>query len=781
MLEQTSGLGKLAPWKTKKIESYVRTLSLQVPREASGRLGDVQGLIGAVSNMRTGNILSANIEEAFSDGLNEAIKTLPFSANLETTFETAVGRVNMMLQRLLGDHGLPVDPADTHGVIIAQKGRDVAAAVWGRPSLILFRRGVEGGPKLFDVLDAEADETAAQSAFGFNNLISGKISGKDRMVIANRNLLELLERRALQEILSAPRTDTVTMLLRDALVARHENLDLAMLLLDGHANGEDATEPATTEETTVETEDKTEEKKSRPVAAAMPASSEAPPANNVVPPGVPETRQKNELNLAKRTSAMQKMLTNAKKGLDKATAATVASAKSAGKTISQASKAAGEKALNAVTVEKGDEPKPEKPAEAKKKSVPLKTAAEKMGRWEGEKVERDSDEKPTAKKERRHPLDYLVDRWNSLNGLSQKLFLGALVLIVIANASVGALGWNKQQEQAVADYEKTVSTIRQQLDSAEASMIYRDEERARRLLDEAAAAVALLPIDSDERAGTKTNLEEELLAKYAGLRHAMILEAPEVLSTVVTPDGAPKLTMLTEASGVLWAAAAGGAIFKIAEDGSAEGVHTLEAGEPEIFTAHKNGILAGTKDFLYLLSPNGQATPLKINAGDYELAIDDVATFGSRLYLLDSSHNRILKFASVPGGYSSPAVYVKDGTDLSNAASLTIDGYVFWMAADGTITKMLSGNSQDYAVDATDPPLVSPVLMRTASEDSDLYVLDTGHPRVVRYDKENGNVLAQYESDELSGATDMRIDEANNAIIVTKDNRVLRFTWTEEE
>ncbi len=777
MLEQTSGLGKLAPWKTKKIESYVRTLSLKVPREATGRLGDVQGLIGTVSDTKTGNILSANIEESFCDGLNQAIKTLPFSAGLETTFETAVGRVNVMLQRLLSDRGLAVDPAEAHGVIIAQRGRDVAAAVWGRPSLILFRRGIEGGPKLYDVLETEAEGPATESGFGFTNLISGKISGKDRMVVANRNLLELLDRQALQEILSAPRTDTVTMLLRDALVARHENLDLAMLLLDGHASSDMTSIPEPAEE---KPKDKAV-KMNKPVSAPVQAVTKTSPANTVVPPGVPAERQKNELNLAQRTSAAKKMFMSAKKNLAKASTTTAALARAAGQKIAQTSKTVGKKAINALTVEKEHGLNDIKPVEPPKRAVPLKNALAKKETQELQKEKATPAEKHPAKKERRHPLDYLVDKWNSLNGHSQNLFLGALVLIFVANTSVAAMGWSKQQEQEVANYEKKISEIRQQLDSAEASMIYRDEDRARRLLDEAAAAVALLPFDNDERSGTRTNLEDELKVKYAGLRHALILESPEVLSTVVTPEGAPELTGLTEANGALWAVATSGAVFKIADDGSAEGVHTLEGGQPDIFIAHKNGILAGNKDFLYLLSPNGQATPLKISAEDYELAIDDVATYGSRLYLLDSAHNRILKFASVPGGYASPAVYVKDGTDLSRASSLAIDGSVYALASDGTITKMLSGNATDFSADPTDPPLVSPIVLRTADEKSDLYVLDTGHPRVVRYDKENGNVLAQYESDELRGATDVRIDEASNAIIVTKDNRLLRFTWTEEE
>jgi len=754
MLEQNSGLGKLAPWKTRKTESYVRTLSLKVPHEASGRLGDVQGLIGTVADAKTGNILSANIEEAFADGLDDALKTLPVTATLETTFETVMARVNLMLQRLLGERGLPIGDVDVRGAIIAQRGRDVAAAVWGKPSLILFRRGIEGGPKLFDVLQAENESSAAaDTKAGFNNLISGKISGKDRMVVSNRDLIKLLDRHCLQEILSAPRTDTVTMLLRDALVARHENLDLAMLLLDGFSGAETAAAPAS------EAVDKSVREKQ--VEATM--NNDGP--NEIVPQ---LTEQGNTgLTVAQHTGTMKKVLDGTKDTFGKFSKTVQKSAKQAGKAVASAGQTIGNKALNAMTVE-------EKPQEEAVKD------GGKEARSEGGK---EIKEKKKEQKQKVHPIDAVIIRWNGLADRSRKLFIFVLVLVFALNVSLSTLGWQRNQAQAAADYEKTISTIRQQLDSAEASMIYRDEERARRLLGEAAAALALLPGESDEEALLKAQLGQELEAKFTGLRHAVALEAPEVLSTVMTQSGAPDLRGLTAVGGALWAAAADGTVFKISpEDGSAEAIYAPENGVvPEIFLTHKNGLITGTQDNLTFISTAGQAAPQTINAGDYELSVDDATTFGSRMYLLDSAHNRIVKFAGVPGGYSSPAVYTKDGTDLSNAISLTIDGSVFVLTGSGQVIKMLSGKSEDFSVGTTDPALTSPDLLHTPDEDSDLYVLDTSRTRVVRFNKGSGAVMMQYESEELRGVTDIQIDEAARSILATKGNRLLRFTWPEEE
>ncbi|MBU0624792.1 hypothetical protein KKF05_00435 [Patescibacteria group bacterium] len=763
MLEQIKDWVKATPWKRDRVGSYVRTLSLKVPSEAIGRLGDVQGLIGTTADIKTGNILSANIEEAFTEGLDQALKQLPVSATFVLTFETAVARVNTMLRRLLGERGLPIGNAEIHGTIIAQKGAEVAAAVWGKPSLILFRRSAEGGSKLIDVLGAETKTILTpKPGVGFTNLISGKISGKDRMLVANRNLLDLLDKKCLQEILSASRTDTVTMLLRDSLIARHENLDLAMLLLDGRLQNNTQ---SIRSEITTEKEQLKKSSRERQVEAAITIDeSPAGPEEQIYNPLLPQPRLKNELQVAQHTSTTQKILVGAKKELKQAFTISIRTASLIGNKILTTAKLISDKTLDLITVEeKAAEPGVSQ-AEAPQQSWKMKIRAY----W-----------KAIAQS---NSIEKIIVGWNGLTDRSRKLFLAAMVLLFVLNASLNGLSWKHGREEALASYEKTVSSIRQQLDSAEASMIYRDEGRARRLLEEAAATVATLPAGNDERTDLKIQLTQEVENRFDSLRRATGLDAPEVLSTVVTPSGMVELQTLATTDGIIWATATNGTVFKISEDGSAEALYAPENGStPEMFLALSNGILTGTKDNLTFISTAGKISPQTISAGDFELNVSAATTFGSRLYLLDSSRNRILKFAAVPGGYASPQVYIKDGTDLSTAVSLAIDGRVYVLLTDGRINKLLSGKSEDFTVGQIDPPLVSPILLRTPNEKSDLYVLDAGQPRIVRYSKNNGQVVAQYESEDLRGVTDFEINQTAHTILATKGNRLLRFTWTEEE
>ncbi|MFH2062727.1 MAG: hypothetical protein ABIJ46_01075 [bacterium] len=767
MLQQPGGLAKLAPWKTKRQEDYIRTLSLKVPT-TSGRFGDVQGLICAVSDTRTGDILAANIEETFADAVEQTLNTLPINATLEKTFETAIHRVNTMLSRLLGDGGLSVAPGDVKGAIVAQRGQDVAAAVWGRPSLLLFRRATVGGPKVFDVIENDSSVPVPQpmpGMVGFTNLISGQIGPHDRMLISNRDLLDLLGKMEMLEIMSAGRTDLVTTMLRDALLGRHESLDLAILLLDGATTNDSPLPAGATSRVVRRTEEPAGALRNR---------------TNMPEPSLLRTEEPRELlprlldmSRTALTWTKQAVTIAAKYGAiafrwSKDTA--VILVQSSRTLLSALAKKGAERIKqNATkpTAERADR------ADEDGETNVLHLTEDDLAGTDGPNII-----PPPSGGGRLGPA---FDAWRSLDRRSRNLLLAAVGLTLVVIVSLTGLFWRRSSDQTTAGFDKQVAAIRQQIDSAEASLIYRDEDRARRLLDEAMAAIAGLPDRPEDRAQTKQELSEEIRLRFSDLRRAVQLDAPEVIASI-SSDGQPvELRLLTtETNGRLWTAAADGRIFLVSTDGSAELLHTPNPSKAPTFLLPKgNGTLVGYDDGqLVSVSTGGKVAELPLSIGDYETGIGAAAVYGSRMYLLDPGHNRILRLAATGNGYGSPEIYVKDGTDLSKSVSLTIDGSVYVLSSDGKIVRLLQGKGTDFNTDPTDPPLSSPRLIRSSSDRDDLYVLDGG--RVVRFDKTGGRLIRQYESADLESAGDFLAVQSERHLLITNGNRLLRFTWPEE-
>ncbi len=780
MFQQPNVLSKLTPWRTKGPETYVRTLTLKIPSAAVDRFGDVQGLISAVLDVRTGDVLSANIEETFADAAERVFNSLPVNSTLERTFETVIHRVNTMLSRLLGDGGLQLAPGDIKGAIVAQHGQEVAAAVWGQPSLQLFRQTAAGGSNIFNVLKTEAESPTAPltaGLVGFTNLISGPIGPRDRMLVANRDLVELLGKMETLEIMSAARTDLVTSMLRDALLGRYDDLDLALLLLDG-ATATESVSPAGATSRIVP-------RPVEPTTNFSMKSSRVPVSRAEQSIKLLQSIKSGLVVLAKTSAVWARRAVVVAKKVGRVTAAR--SIKTAA-TLKEYSK----EKIERLKEKSGGKSRPTAPVSNSRDNKPSgtnKTSGTFEDRSDDSASKQDS--KPTAARSLSSVGDGGSDdggrfgpaftAWRSLNRRSKNLLAAAAVLLAIVAISLLFIVWRRQTEQSTASLDKRMAVIRQQIDSAEASLIYRDEDRARRLLDEAMAAISELPDGSSDTTETKDSLLEEIRIKFSDLRRAVSLDAPEVISTI-SIDGSPVdlRLVLGGGDGRLWSVSSDGQVFAVATDGSAEPVYSPEAGSTPIFLLPKSdGAMIGYADGQAVaVTTGGKVTEQKISDGDFDVSVDRAATFGSRLYLLDSTHNHILKLASNNNGFGSPEVYVKDGTDLSQAISIAIDGYVFVLSSDGKVIRLLSGKATDFTVGETDPPLLAPRLLRTPSDRDDLYVLTDG--RVVRFDKGNGQLTKQYESPDLAAVTDFLVDQAKRQILAVSGNRILRFTWKEQ-
>ena len=199
-------IGQLVRWNAKKANSYVRTLNFDLGEEATALVGQVFGVIGVEASKAGGTALAAHIEDAFIQGISEALRHLPDSPTQEQIFQRAISRVNHAINSILDEDGLPIGPHQVTGAIISRKGADVVAAAWGHPSLLLVHP-VAGTAKIYDLLLVSGEEErvpkaiAAPAARGFANLIYGSIGSKDRLLIATRELREFIEEKKLSSVL----------------------------------------------------------------------------------------------------------------------------------------------------------------------------------------------------------------------------------------------------------------------------------------------------------------------------------------------------------------------------------------------------------------------------------------------------------------------------------------------------------------------------------------------------------------------------------------------------
>lgn len=162
------------------------------------------------------------------------------------------------------------------------------------------------------------------------------------------------------------------------------------------------------------------------------------------------------------------------------------------------------------------------------------------------------------------------------------------------------------------------------------------------------------------------------------------------------------------------------------------------------------------------------------NSSDYQ-QIGGLAAYLGNLYILDKQDG-IIKY--VPAGSSyGKSTYLAAGVkpDFSKAVSMTIDGSIWVLSSDGTVSEYLRGKQVSLTLSGLDKPFANPSSIITSADDSNVYVLDNGNSRLVVLDK-TGKYLSQYQSGNLKNATGLDLDEKNKKAYFLNAGKVYQLS-----
>jgi hypothetical protein len=873
-------------WSARKSDAYVRTIQPDLSDKTQQRTGLILGILKIEAIGMAGEALAVHIEDALIRGLSEAVRRLPLEATHEAIFEATMAKVNNALTQAIGEKRLPISTDKFSGILLSQRGLDVAAAVWGGPSFLLFHPSKATGQiKVFNLLEedepSKSSDRSAKSGRNYLHLITGRLTCGDKVLISTDDLRQTLGTTELAPIIADNDPEAATAILHEVFSARKESSPLALFVTDavecqvteaGKSPGGRADQPAKrlssatqrSIEKLLSTESKTRSIMSQSFVPSLlkniggavsgglgklkgalrPRRKDGDPADTertltgyeTEIPTSPEADEIDEAPLVEDENLVNQDIRPEEDvfGLPEAAEPEDADAFPPEESMNDSPEAAAESEDASVLPPEEDVfglPEAAEPEDAD--AFPPEESMNDSPEAAAESDEADEQLPeewitPEAEEEipahREYPAALLavghailsvhgataavtskekraqtwkkvtdrVDAWcrliigkfNGLPATGRYLLLTILAIIIVLNHSIILSSWQRQREEVAASYDRTASSIKQKIDSAEASLIYRDEERAIGLLEEATAMIDQLPGKNDAQKQLKEVLIGKVAAKYEAMRKEIRLGAPDILASIATEqEPAPKLVRLAESTDTIWAASATGAVFKISrKDGtSSKAGGTPEGKHPNIFlTTTANTLLAwGGGGKLASIPFSGPATEKNINLGTEPLEVADADTYNGRLYLLDPTHNRIIRVDPVIQGYGPPQFYLKDATDVSAAVSLTIDGTIYVLMRDGRIIRLIKGTQDPFTAGRVDPAPGAPRKIRTWEESNYIYVLDASPNRLICFDKQTGALIAQYSSESLHGATDFLVDEKARVALFAVGNQVLRFSLPE--
>ena len=166
------------------------------------------------------------------------------------------------------------------------------------------------------------------------------------------------------------------------------------------------------------------------------------------------------------------------------------------------------------------------------------------------------------------------------------------------------------------------------------------------------------------------------------------------------------------------------------------------------------------------------AKKLVTNNNDWS-AIGGFQVYYDNLYVLDTKAG-IVKYVPNGSSYTKSEYFTTATPDLSKAVSMAIDGSVWILTSDGTITKYTKGVQDTFSVSGLDTPLKNPTQIIASIDLTNVYILDKGNGRIVVL-KKDGTFVAQYASSAVSSATLMDVSEKNKALYLLSNGTVYQL------
>ncbi len=162
----------------------------------------------------------------------------------------------------------------------------------------------------------------------------------------------------------------------------------------------------------------------------------------------------------------------------------------------------------------------------------------------------------------------------------------------------------------------------------------------------------------------------------------------------------------------------------------------------------------------------------------------DIKTYSTRVYILDSLNNQIWRYTRTRDSYGSAQAYVSNtGVDLTKAVSFAVDGNVWILNSDGSITKLLSGEPVTFEIKKA--PLTaptSPTKIYTELELNQVFVLDPTSNRIFVYTKstkdDNLTYSSQYLIDSVNGKlVDMFYDKNTDTTYLLTETALYKISF----
>lgn len=346
----------------------------------------------------------------------------------------------------------------------------------------------------------------------------------------------------------------------------------------------------------------------------------------------------------------------------------------------------------------------------------------------------------------------------------------AIITLVIA---ISISSGRQAKKAALEAFSETATRIEEKIDSAEASLIYNNNDQAKQLLTEATALLATLDIQTNSQETTQETLQDAINTLFYQLRGVERIE-PNMLA-----QAPGQVTQFGEINNSLFALQQDNTLLRFDEldlTFTAVDMNTASIGQISFMTGEGDAILAvDENNQLIRLSPSINTINAVVSGTNAQGDVTSMAVYNDKLYSFSAANESIIRMQPQGNGYDAGTAWISSSlSSLSDGKDLAIDGDIYILQSSN-ITRFNAGKELTYSLETVEPPLQAATKLWTSVDTAYLYVLEPNESRILVFTKD-GDLVTQYTHESIASAVDMVVREDENTMILLTDTELFSFT-----
>lgn len=344
---------------------------------------------------------------------------------------------------------------------------------------------------------------------------------------------------------------------------------------------------------------------------------------------------------------------------------------------------------------------------------------------------------------------------------------------------LGFFIFKREEETKLKKYQITLTTVRENISQADNFLFLKNEGKAFNILKEARQKI--LPLAERKSAIQKEaislkNSLEEKLEKVSKLEK---ISNPELFFEFNQKEFIPQ-KMIRSGRNLYFYNSFAENIYKLTP-GAEKNVFKTDQKFSEAASINNTLLFFKKPGMVFLLKGERFEQPLSLETPYPDFIPNDFTIFQSNLYFLDGKNGEIIKYPYLGNlEWGPPQIWLKPNeakpaphrNGVSGAGSMAIDGSVWILNDDNTISRYFGGEFQNSLTLDFFPFLKD--LSKIASQSEFLYLLEPVQKRLIVLNK-TGEIQKQFQSEEFDNLKDFAVSENDRIIWLLNGTKIYKI------